>query len=351
MPPCDADVLIVGGGPAGASAAIRSAQLGARPLVLEPKSPPIDKACGEGLMPAALASLRRLGVRVPDGHPFRGIRYIDGGDPECSAVGDFGQAGRGVRRIALHRALHERVREVGVEFANVRVSSVRQFDGYVEADGYRAPYLIAADGLHSDIRRQLAVGSPARHAPRYGIRRHYRRAPWTDRVEVHWSHRGEAYVTPVGEETVGVAILFEESGRFDELLDAFPRLAERVDGAPIATEDRGAGPFEQRVERRVVGRVLLAGDAGGYLDALTGEGVALALETGAAAAEAVAEGRPDDYERRHADLTRTYFGLTETLLTVTRHRRLHRPLIRLLEMIPSLFDGAIRMLGGVGHSR
>jgi len=346
MDRADADVLIAGGGPAGMSAAIRTAQLGGRPLVLEPKSAPIDKACGEGLMPAALETLRDLGVPSLDGRPFRGIRYVDARQPECRAVGDFTHSGKGVRRRKLHDALAERAAHLGVAVESTRVSSIRQSDRWVEAGGYRAPYLIAADGLHSEIRRELDLGTPARHPPRYGIRRHFRREPWSDRVDVHWSRRGEAYVTPVGEQTVGVAILFEQSGRYDCMLEAFPQLVERLDGAPAVTEERGAGPFEQRVRRRVHGRILLAGDAAGYLDALTGEGVALALETGRAAAEAVSRDAPGDYERRYREATRAYFGLTETLLTVTRSRRMHRPLVRLLEMVPGLFDGVVRLLGG-----
>jgi flavin-dependent dehydrogenase len=342
----DADLLVAGGGPAGLAASIRASELGLRVIVLEPESPPIDKACGEGLMPAALHRLDELGVTPTVGHPIEGIRYVDAREADCSAVGDFSGQGRGVRRTELHRALQARAAQVGVDFASVRVDSVHQDGSGVEAGGYRGRHLIAADGLHSDIRRLLDVGESERRRSRYGIRRHYRRSPWRSRVEVHLGSRAEAYVTPVAEDTVGVAFLFEDTGRFDELMTAFPNLRDRLDGAEIVSEDQGAGPFEQRVSRRVVGRTLLAGDAAGYLDALTGEGVALALETGTAAAEAVAAGDLDDYERRYRGLTRAYFGLTEALLRVTRWRWLHRPLIGLLDRVPGLFDGVLRLLGG-----
>ncbi len=344
----DADVLVVGGGPAGLAAAMRARQLDLSALVLEPESPPIDKACGEGLMPAAIERLRRLGVGPLEGRSFEGIRYVDARDRRCTARGDFadGCRGLGVRRTELHRALHERAGQLGVAFEAERVESVQRGERWVRAGGRCGRYLVAADGLHSDVRRMLGLERAERRRSRYGVRRHFHRPPWSSRVEVHLSGRGEAYVTPVDERTVGVALLSEGGGRFDELIEAFPILRERLRGVEPVTPARGAGPFEQHVDRRVAGRVLLVGDAAGYLDALTGEGVALAVETGCAAVEAIADGDPASYERRYRRTTRRYLGLTELLLRVTRWRQLHRPFIRLLDWAPGLFDGAVRMLGG-----
>lgn len=341
----DTQILIAGGGPAGLAAGIRAAQHGLQATIVEPKSPPIDKACGEGLMPAALERMAQLGVEVDRlvGHPFRGIRYVDAEDPSRTAMGDFPTGpGKGVRRVELHRALADRAAELGVQRREGRVDAVERGADFVEAAGLRARWLIGADGLHSTVRRELGMdaGMRKRHPRRFGIRRHYAVAPWVDRVEVHWSGRAEAYVTPVGPETVGVAMLFEESGRFDELLEYFPRLRGRIRGAEQLSEDRGGGPFEQRVPRRVddSGRVLLVGDAAGYVDPLTGEGVALAVETACAAVESIVEGRPHDYEQEWRRRTREYFLLTEGLLTLTRPRWTHRPLIALLDTIPGVFD-------------
>lgn len=340
------DVLIAGGGPAGLAAAIRAAQLGLDCAVFEPRPAPIDKACGEGLMPAALDQLASLGVDEIDGVDFVGIRYLDAADDSCRASGDFDRPGRGVRRTELQRRLWARVRELGVEHIDAAVDRVVQLGDHVEAAGRRARYLIAADGLHSRIRRQLDVAEEPRRPQRFGVRRHFRVQPWTDRVEVYWSAHGEAYVTPVGPDLVGVALLTRGGGRFDELLADYPHLAERVADAPFATDARGGGPFEQRVAQRVVGRVLLVGDAAGYLDPLTGEGVALGTATATAAIEAIAADEPQRYERAYRQITREYYGLTGLLLEIARRRWLHRPMIGLLKRAPAVFDRAVRLQGG-----
>ncbi|MFW5966010.1 MAG: NAD(P)/FAD-dependent oxidoreductase [Persicimonas sp.] len=341
------DVLIAGGGPAGLAAAIRARQRGLSCAIVEPKPPPIDKACGEGLMPAALALLDELGVEAPAGHPFVGIRYLDAVRPQLSAEGDFAQPGRGVRRTELYERLHRRAVELDVERIEGCIERVEQHPGHVEADGEKARYLIGADGLHSHVRREVGIEAHTGEDPRFGVRRHYEVSPWADRVEVYWSPRGEAYVTPVDDEAVGVAFLAEGGGRFDDFLPHFPHLAERLDGATPISEDRGGGPFEHRLERRVAGRVLLVGDAAGYLDPLTGEGVALALSTARAAVDALADDAPERYEERYTRLTRTYWWMTGLLLHVSRRRWLHRPMLELLDRAPHLFDGCLHLLGGV----
>jgi flavin-dependent dehydrogenase len=345
----DFDVLVVGGGPAGLATAIRAAQHGLGVGLLEPKSAPIDKACGEGLMPSALERLVELGID-PDalpGHEFRGIRYCDAVDADLSAQADFpGGVGRGVRRVVLHERLSDRLRELDVARIPRRVSTVSQDSSGVMAAGLRARYLVAADGLHSTVRDALGLTTAKRRRSRYGIRRHFRAKPWTSRVEVHWADDAEAYVTPVGPDLVGVAMLFHGQGRFDPLMQKFPRLQERLGDAEPVTRARGSGPFAQLSRRRVDGRVLLVGDAAGYVDPLTGEGVAMAVDTSAAAVEAILDGAPARYENDWWRLTRRYFWLTEALYRLTRIRRVHRPMIRLLDAVPPVFRGALGLIGG-----
>jgi flavin-dependent dehydrogenase len=334
------DLLVAGGGPAGLAAAIRAAQAGLEAVVVEPRPAPVDKACGEGIMPGGLAALHRLGVR-PAGHPLRGIRYTDG---RRSAEAAFRDAyGLGVRRTELHTALRERAEALGVRTVEGRVREVRQCEDAVAAAGLTARWLIAADGLHSPLRRALGLDRPVPGPGRYGLRRHYRTAPWTDLVEVHWSPHAEAYVTPVGEQLVGVAVLSRDRRPYADHLAGFPALTARLSGFG-ATPVRGAGPLRQRARGPRAGRVLLVGDAAGYTDALTGEGVALAVATATAAVGCLVAGRPEDYPARWAGATRRYRLLTRALLGATSRPVPRRLIVTAAHRAPALFRTAVHAL-------
>lgn len=333
------DLVVAGGGPAGLAAAIAARRAGMSVVVVEPKRGTIDKACGEGIMPGGVAALAELGVHV-EGFPFAGIRWIHAGDAGCSAVGSFPKGrGLGVRRTVLHDALRERAVTLGVRWEVGRITSL---------DGNRSGWLIGADGLRSDVRRLLGVERAPLRPPRFGMRRHFRIAPWTDRVEVQFADRAEAYVTPVAHDTVGVAFLFEPPATWRSLLARFPLLARRLAGAEPVSALCGAGPFERRVARRVDDRVLLVGDAAGYLDPLTGEGIALGIETAKAAVAAIARGDPRSYEAEYAALTRRYRLLTTSLLAIARYSGLHRALIGAARAFPFAFDRALGELADLG---
>ncbi|MFE2584216.1 NAD(P)/FAD-dependent oxidoreductase [Streptomyces sp. NPDC059378] len=334
------DVLVAGGGPAGLAAAIHAALAGLEAVVVEPRTAPLDKACGEGVMPGGVAVLRALGVDVT-GRELRGIRYVDG---SARAEASFrGHSGMGIRRTVLHAALHERALGLGVRMLPGKVGEVHQNADTVTAAGTTARWLIAADGLHSTVRRSLGLETPGRRHRRYGLRRHFHLEPWTDFVEVHWSANGEAYVTPVGDDLVGVAVLSHNRRGYDEHLAGYPALTALLRG-PAATEVRGAGPLRQRVRRRVAGRVLLVGDAAGYLDPLTGEGISLALATAGAAVRCLAAERPDDYERAWILLTRRHRLLTGALLAATRSPCTARLLVPAAARMPPVFSAAVHAL-------
>ncbi|MEU3264501.1 NAD(P)/FAD-dependent oxidoreductase [Streptomyces bacillaris] len=334
------DILIAGGGPAGLAAAIRAARAGLEAVVVEPRPAPVDKACGEGIMPGGLAALHALGVH-PVGHPLRGIRYTDG---LRSAQAPFrGAYGLGVRRTALHTALHERAEALGVRIVEGKVREVRQDGHTVTAAGLTARWLIAADGLHSPLRRALGLDHPVPGPGRYGLRRHYRTAPWSDLVEVHWSPHAEAYVTPVDEHLVGVAVLSRDRRPYADHLAAFPDLAARL-AVPGATSVRGAGPLRQRALGPRAGRVLLVGDAAGYTDALTGEGIALAVATASAAVGCLAAGRPEEYPARWRRATRRYRLLTHALLGAAGHSATRPLIVAAAHRAPALFRTAVRAL-------
>lgn len=151
------DVLVAGGGPAGLAAAAHAALAGLEAVVVEPRVSPVDKACGEGVMPSGVAALRALGVEVT-GRDLRGIRYVDGA---VRAEAPFrGRPGLGIRRTALHAALHRRALGLGVRVVQGKVGEVRQDEDTVTAAGITARWLIAADGLHSPCAADSAWNAP-----------------------------------------------------------------------------------------------------------------------------------------------------------------------------------------------
>jgi flavin-dependent dehydrogenase len=340
----DVDILVVGAGPIGLGAAVMANQAGFSVAVAERRADPVDKACGEGLMPSAVLALAALGVD-PDGRAFRGIRYV-AADGTRSAQALFPNGtGRGVRRTVLHTAMRQRVAALDVGRLDLDIRQVRQDPTGVQAGGVRARWLLAADGLHSGIRRQLDLQLPAQPRPRYGLRRHFQLAPWTDLVEVHWTQDAEAYVTPVGPDEVGVAVLTEVRGRpFGEWLERFPALRDRLRCSSPCTAVLGAGPLEQSSSRRVAGRVLLVGDAAGYVDALTGEGISVGLAQASAAVDCLRRGRPQDYERAWRVATRRSRVLTRAVLFAAHHEALRRRLVPAASAAPALFAAAVRAL-------
>lgn len=334
------DLLVAGGGPVGLATALYADRAGLSVAVLEPRSRPIDKACGEGLMPGAVEALSQLGVTV-GGHRLTGIRYTDG---RRSAEAAFrGGEGRGVRRTELHAALGAAVEAANIPLVNRAVGAVEQRGDRIRAGGLEARYLAAADGLHSPIRRQLGLDVSAGDRPRYGIRQHYQLAPWTDLVEVHWGPDLEAYVTPVASDLVGVALLTSHRAPYAVQLAAFPSLLNQLPSDAV-TSTRGAGPLRQRSRARVAGRVLLVGDAAGYVDALTGEGISVGLASARALVECVAADQPAAYESRWLAASRRYRWITESLLRVRSQRAAARLIVPAAERLPPLFSAAVNSL-------
>ena len=332
----DADLLIVGGGPGGLAAALHARRHGLSVIVAEPRPDPIDKACGEGLMPGGLAELKSLDVD-PAGMPFRGIAYVS---ERGRAEATFRSGpGLGVRRTTLHAALASRAKERDTDWIRTKVTSVQQDAHGVTAAGVRAKWLVGADGLHSAVRRAVGIKATAGTPRRYGVRWHYTVPAWSDFVEVYWSRWGEAYVTPVEPDLVGVAIL--SRGQPD--LAWFPRLARQLRGAERG-QARGCGPLRQVVSRRVEGRVLLVGDAAGYEDALTGEGVSLAVKQAGAAVNAIIGDGPASYEASWHRVTRNYRLLTRGLVLATTPRPIRRVVVPAGQLLPGAFRYGVNIL-------
>lgn len=334
------DLVVAGGGPVGLAAALYAARAGLDVGIVEPRDGVIDKACGEGLMPGAVAALAGLGVE-PDGQPITGIAYLAGAH-RAEAPFRHGP-GRGVRRTTLHLALSAAVLAAGVKTDQRAVRRIEDRGDHLLVDGEPTRYLVAADGLHSPVRRMLGLDAPAPGPRRYGQRFHAAVPPWTSLVEVHWAPSGEAYVTPVAGDRVGIAVLTGERRGLADLIGDFPALAARLTGQAVE-QVRGAGPLRQRARRRVDGRVLLVGDASGYVDALTGEGVALGLAQARAAVAAIATGRPAAYELAWRRLGWRHQLLTQGLLVATRHRALRTRLVPAAARVPGIFGLAVNEL-------
>lgn len=337
------DLLVAGAGPVGLVTAINAAQAGLDVTVIEPHIGTIDKACGEGLMPEALERLARIGID-PQGIDFFGIRYI-AGDRIAEARFSNG-SGRGVRRTTLQDALRERARELDVNFINGRVEEIVQYGSSVKAAGIQSRYLIGADGLHSTVRRQLglAIANSNKKQQRFGIRQHFSVAPWSDLVEVYWLSDVEVYVTPIDHQTVGVAVLGEATLHLNTIISRIPALAERLASAHPASKLRGAGPLRQRVRTRSIGRVLLVGDAAGYIDALTGEGLRVGFAEAEAAVHAVRINDPNSYEAEWKRITRSYRWLASGLLWASSNRTIRSMIVPSAQVLPFGFRRMIDLL-------
>lgn len=334
------DLLIAGGGPAGLVTALHGARAGLDVVVVERRRGVIDKACGEGLMPHTLRQLERLGVDPP-GRPFRGIRYLD---EHRSVDAAFRSGpGRGVRRTALHAALRDAVMAAGVPVFTAEAGAVTQDSTSVRMGALRARYLAAADGLHSPIRRSLGLARPSHGPRRWGIRRHVRIAPWTDHVEVYWASGAEAYVTPVADDCVGIAILTSQRGGFDQQLCAFTALRDRMADHPHGP-DMAAGPLRQRVRALSTGRVLLVGDAAGYVDALTGEGLGIAFDAARLLVGCVVADRPGEYDRQWRRMSRRYRLLTSALVNAGACRPVQSRIVPAAAAFPRVFARAVDQL-------
>ena len=351
------DVAICGGGPAGLAAAIHSATRGFSTIVLERGVPPQDKACGEGLMPRSLCALRKLGALAalpPEQQaPFQGIRYVHANGSIEARFRDG--PGLGIRRTALSTALRQRANEAGATIRGTSVRAVRRGAIDTDSETIETRLVVGADGLNSAVRRHAGLDLPVRGPRRYGVRRHLAMAPWNDLVEVHWSDCGEAYVTPVGASCVNVAFLWHEDAlperaSFESLLERFPALRNRVRDVPVESEARGAGPLARRVRARTAPGIALIGDAAGYVDAITGQGLSLAFTSAELLVRALPAGLREPeltrglrrYDASLRDEWLRYVLPARALLALARRPPLRRGALRFVQRHPSWFALLLR---------
>ncbi|MBV9304071.1 MAG: NAD(P)/FAD-dependent oxidoreductase [Acidobacteriaceae bacterium] len=333
------DVLIVGAGPAGIATALALHRAGFAVAVTDCACPPVDKVCGEGLLPDSIAALNELGVTIPVGvgFGFRGVRFIDG---ELSATADFTRGtGIGLRRTVLHALLIEHALKAGISFAwGQRGTRLAKQGVLFNGEIVRPKLVVGADGQNSKIRKDAGFGRARREARRFGFRRHYKIAPWSAYAELHWGQRCQLYVTPVSESEVGIAFLSRNSKlRLRDALADFPAVRERLGRAHACSAEAGGVTVSRRLDRVCSDRVALVGDASGSVDAITAEGMGLSFRQAIALSHAFKSGDLSEYERAHRALRRRPAFMESAMLTLARHDALRRRALALLARYPELF--------------
>ena len=334
------DVFVIGGGPAGLAIAIAARQRGLGVIVADGMQPPIDKACGEGLMPDGLAALERLGLHLPfsQAHPFRGIRFLS---RHLSADAVFPNDGIGLaaRRTVLHRVMTERAAQVGAELLwGAAVTGITADGVRVGGESVQAHWIIGADGSNSRVRHWAGLDASYLPRLRFAFRKHYRLAPWTDHMEVHWGERCQGYATAVSDDMVCVAMASHDPGlRLHQAMNDLPWLNERLRGAEAITAERGAVTGNRRLKRVWRGNVALIGDAAGTVDAITGEGLGLAFSQAVALAECMEAGDLSPYQRIHDRLALRPLLMARLMLTLDGRPRLQHRTLQAFQRRPHLF--------------
>jgi flavin-dependent dehydrogenase len=314
--------------------------------------PPIDKACGEGVMPDGLAAARALGLHLDTapGYPFRGIRFLD---RDASVEAAFpGGPGRGLRRTVLHRAMCARAEEMGVRLAwGTPVHGISSEGAFADGGLVRARWIVGADGSHSVVRRWAGLEACHRERRRFGFRRHFAVAPWSPFMEIHWADPCQLYITPVGcEEICAVVISRDPHLRLSDALPLFPAVEPRLRNARALTPERGAVTVSRRLKRVWGGNVALIGDASGSVDAITGEGLCLLLQQAEELAGALADGDLTRYQAAHRRIGRRPAWMAQLMLLLDRHPELRRRAIGAMAAYPRSFARLLDLHTGAAPS-
>lgn len=351
--PNQVDVFIAGGGPAGLATAIAARQRGLSVLVADGAATPIDKACGEGLMPDGIDALRQLGVSLPEsaGRAFRGIRFVNGRQT-AEAAFPHGTA-YGIRRTVFHQILLEQAAAAGVNLQwRSPVSGLDREGAHVAGDVVRSRWIVGADGAASRVRRWAGLDRYERNRIRFAARCHYRVAPWTELMELHWGRHAQVYVTPVAADEICVAMISNDQRfEFDDELAEFPELSNRLKDSLRTSSERGAITVSRKLRHVYRERVVLVGDASAGVDAITGEGLCLAFRQAALLAECLASDDLARYEEGHSRLIRRPALMARLMLLVGRNDTLRRRVMQVFETTPQMFAAMLSMHVGVGSTR
>ncbi len=367
--PEDADVVVVGAGPAGAAAAITLADAGRRVVVVDKATFPRDKICGDGLTTGALRWLERLGVDPSAVASWTPVSDVHVSSPS-GRVATFplprgqGQYAAVARRIDLDAAVVERTREAGATVVEAtEVVGAAQADDRVRLTlrtdraehTISAPYVIAADGMWSPLRKLLGTATPGYLGEWHAFRQYFTDTGPLARQLWVWFEPdllpGYAWSFPLpdGGANVGFGILRGAKVATKEMKTLWPDLLARphiarVLGPDAVAEARHqAWPIPARVDDVTLtqGRVLWVGDAAAATDPLTGEGIGQALQSGVMAAESILAGGPHrpaevrtSYERSVQRELVADHRMSILLGRALKHRRGARFAVRLADATP-----------------
>lgn len=291
-------------------------------------------------MPDGLAALAELGVTLPTQSTavFRGIRFLDS---ESSVEARFPAGyGAGIRRTVLHPLLVEHASWSGVSMHwGSRVTGLK--GNVVQLDGREIScrWIVGADGMNSRTRDWAGLQETSNKKLRYGFRRHFAVEPWSEFVEVHWTAKGQLYITPVSEKEICIALVTHERGlRVDEAIAACPSIPASLRNAASSTREQGALSASFRLKSVVHGACALIGEASGSVDSVTGEGMSLAFRQALALGKALREDDLSHYQRAHRDLMRLPTMMAGLMLLMDRRHGLRRRALSAFSRRPDLFS-------------
>ncbi|MGH2759323.1 MAG: geranylgeranyl reductase family protein [Actinomycetota bacterium] len=390
------DVIVVGGGPAGSSAAWRAATGGARVLLCDKAQFPRDKPCGDGLTPRAVASIAALGLE----NELKRFNRVDklrvhGADRTLTfdwpASDDFPDHGYVVARTDLDEMLLRHAESVGVEVregvsvlhpiveGGIVRGVVTRSNGTTEE--LRAGMVIAADGASSRVARAVGMQQASNRPIGLAVRAHFEaKRPAADDgvIESFLELRdgdallpGYGWIFPMGDGriNVGVGILSTYKGWREvntaHLMDVFMRSLPKDWDLPDISDLRASGQLKGWRLPMGLGvwppwrpGVLAAGDAAGVVNPFNGEGISEAVESGVVAAEVAMEalnGRgPGDlceYGRRLDDLWGPYYRLGRTFVRLIGRPRVMRALTSVGMRIPPVMEFAFKLLANLYRER